>query len=127
MNNNKGPQGSLQTDSSTLAGHTTQLDDFLHSIDSPLDPFIKEFFSNVWKSKEVHTPRVFRLKSLGDVRQKPPVDVVCQERSERCQSSSQGEEDFKKCVQRIQSVIDAELTLEPLPIESDVPVGCVVY
>ena len=61
------------------------------------------------------------------MRQEPQVDVVREERSERRQSSSQGEENFKKCVQSIQSFFDTEFTLEPFPVESDIPVRCVVY
>ena len=55
------------------------------------------------------------------------IDVVCKERGERRQPSSQGKENFKECVQRIKGIFDTEFALESFPIEPDIPIRCVIY
>jgi hypothetical protein len=74
----------------------------------------------------VDTARVFSLEVFGDVWQQALIDRVCDERCEWSESLDEGEENFEKSVQCVLGVVEAELALQTLPVESNVPICCVV-
>jgi hypothetical protein len=49
--------------------------------------------------------------TLGEVREKAQIDVICEERSERSESSAKGEQDLEKGVEGVLGIFEAVLAL----------------
>jgi hypothetical protein len=71
----------------------------------------------------VDTSRVLSLKFLGDMWQKALVDVVCDERCERGQSAGKSVKNLEEGVQSVLRIVETKFTLQPLAVETNVPVG----
>lgn len=69
---------------------------------------------------------VLSLKLGWDVWQEALVDVLGDEWGEWCETLAEGEENLEKGVQGVLGVLETELSLQALAVESDVPVGGLV-
>ena len=72
------------------------------------------------------TARVFSLKIFRNVWQQALIDGVCDERCKWSESFDKGKKNFEESVQCVLSVVKTELALQALPVESNVPVCCLV-
>ena len=74
----------------------------------------------------MNTPMILFPVGFGNVREKLLVDGFGEERGEWCKSPTESEQDLEKCIQGMKSIIDAVFSLQPLPIEPDVPICGIV-
>jgi hypothetical protein len=98
----------------------------LHSTNPALDLNIEKLLSYTWERQKVYTPRVFPPKVFWDMREKEKIDLIRNERSKRCEAPGQSEQNLKKGIQSMLCVFETKFSLEPLAIETNIPVRGVI-